>query len=449
MADKECFIQTNSKDSFTNSIISRTDSTNSNISISITLKRVRSRSLLKQRLSNCLGYFYSYPFLLISIEFLIGFIFFGLPILLITILNLLENIIYSFIIIAIFSFIFSVSLIIIRIIDDKKHKLLTLAKWQRENLLSNLGMSIILLPLIIFFLFSIKYYNILLYYKKDGLIKLLPKKEILNENLDLDFLTKYILDLFLIDLSNNYDDLNSEVGYNIDITKEDIYENLRDQLFVVSIPLFVICIFKLIKVIFIVTKYTFENLCLYITGCLFCILCIILRNIESNKIENSKKVISIFEFIMIILFFITYIVWIIHSMFKKIKKAKVASFGIKKYPKKYLIIILFFDIILLIGSCLIFISFTIYYSKYTNENEKFITLIQSYYCLKIGFCLFSIGIAYYYGHYITVMIFKPVLDEFIPVELKNENYVKIKRNYAFINHMRKKTVVKKRKKSVN
>lgn len=446
MSDKDLFIQNNLKDSFTTPIFPQNDRSYSEISISSTLKCVRSRSLLKQGLSNCLGFFYSYPFLLITIEFLIGFICFSLPILLIHFCGLLGNIIFSFLIIAIFSFIFSLSLIIIRIIDDKKHKLLTLANWQRENLFSNLGMSFFLLPLIVIILLGINYYNILLHYKDNDLIRLIPKENVFAENLDFDFLMKYVLDLFLIDLDKIYDDFNSEVGYNIYINKDDIYENFRDQLFVISIPLFIICIFKLIKVIFIAIKYTFENFCSYSIGFLFSILCMVLRNINADQIENKKSIISIFELILIISFYITYISWIIHNVVKKIKNPKESSFGIRLFPKKYIIVILFFDALIFIGSCLIFISFIVYYSKYIKGSEKFITFIISCHCLKSGFALFIIGIAYYYGHYIMGMIFKPIVGEFIPAELENEYYIKVKRNYCFINTMRKKLLFKKQKK---
>ena len=447
MIDKDLFIQSNLKDSLSTSLFSQSDRSYSDSSISSTFKRVHSRSHLKQGLSNCLGDFYSSPFLLISIEFLIGFIFFCLPILLIIFCKLLNNIIISFLIIASFSFIFSVSLIIIRILDDKKHKLLTLAKWQRENLFSNLGMALILLPLIVFLLFAVKYYDILLNYKESYTIILTSKNNTFSENLDLDFITKYALDVFLININNKYENLNSEVGYILYTNKEYVFTNLRDQLFIISIPLFIICIFKLIKVILIVIKYTFENFFSYAIGFVFCIICMILRNIDTDQIESEKKTISICELILVILFYITYTAWIIHNVVRKIQNPKECSFGIRKYPKKHLIVILFFDLLILVGSCLIFISFIIYFSKYIIENEKFITFIYSYHFLKSGFCLYSIGIAYYYGHYIMTMIYKPVLEEFIPVELKNENYIKVKRNFSFISKMRKKVKFKNTKKN--
>ena len=202
--------------------------------IPILLKKIKSRSNIKTLLVHILGFFHEYPILLILIEIFLGLVFIGLPIFLIVYLELFENKIISLFIIISISFIFSFSLVFIRIIDDKKHQLSSLAKWQRNNILSNFGLSMNLLISILPTFFIYKLCNEL----NDEFNK---NKE--NNDYKLIFLNNFIYDLYFFTYDN---EINKNYTYtNNDI---DIINIIKDNLFYASIPLLLLCFFKLVKI---------------------------------------------------------------------------------------------------------------------------------------------------------------------------------------------------------
>ena len=129
------------------------------------------------------------------------------------------------------------------------------------------------------------------------------------------------------------------------------------------------------------------------------------------------------------LILIIYDVWIVHAFIKKIIYKNDKDFGIRNYNKKQLFIILLFDFLLFSGTSLIFLGFALYYI-FGKEKFEFIK-----YFFEIGFGLDTLGLSYYYGHYIMKMILKPISFEFVPSEIKNENYLKVKINKKFMEIM--------------
>ena len=381
------------------------------------LKRVKSRSEFKSFLAHSLGIFHKYPLLLIVLEIILGLILVFLPIYLIIYSNLFNaNIIISFFIITSFSFIYSLSLIIIRIVDDKKHNLFSLVKWQRNNIVKNFGLCIILLIVILAEYFLFKLYKEIKY-EYDCYIG--------NYNNNMPLFNKLINDLYNYTFNshtNIYNLNRTYINNNSDIN--NLAEVITNNLFYASIPLLLLSFSKIIKIILIKLKYSIEQLIFYINISFFCILNIILY---SFAIVHT--IIDIIQLICISLLLIVYDIWIVHSSIIKIINKNDKGFGIRNYNKKQLFIILLFDFLIFSGTSLIFFGYALYYI-FGNEKIEFIK-----YFFEIGFGLDSLGFSYYYGHHIMKMLFKPISFEFVPSEIKNENYLKVKINKKFMEIM--------------
>ena len=384
--------------------------------ISMLLKKIISHSKLKTLLAHILGFFHEYPFLLILIEIILGLIFIGLPFYLIVYLNIFDNKIISLFIIISISFIISFSLIFIRIIDDRKHHLSSIAKWQRNNILSNLGLSVNLLIAIFPTFFIFKLYNDL-----NG--EFMNNKG--NNDYKLIFLNNFILDLYFF---TNDKKINKNIAY---INNEiNIINIIRDNLFYASIPLLLLCFFKLVKILLIELKYLLEQIIFYLSGFLLSLLNIILfiKNIDN-------QIISLSQFIIITLSLFIYIIWIIHSsnILTIIKKGD-KDFGIKKYKKIHLFIIFIFDLLLISGTSMIFAGIILYYIKYykyINNDEKIENIDLIKFLFNLGFISNCIGFFYYYGKHLMKIIMKPISYEFVPSELKNGNYIRVDINNKF------------------
>ena len=132
--------------------------------IADTLKHIYSKSKLKKNLSSALSIFYTYPILIILFSFLIGSFFFGLSMLFIF-FKIFENLMKPIIFIILFTLVFCISLIIIRVIDDFKNQGNIGAKWERNNIVKILGISLTLIILTIGAFFFHAFVNNLLAYK--------------------------------------------------------------------------------------------------------------------------------------------------------------------------------------------------------------------------------------------------------------------------------------------
>lgn len=418
--EDDSLCRNNLKQSLNQSSLIDTLSLNDSIqreNIPFILKRVKSRSRFKSFLAHSLGIFHKYPLLLIVLEIILGLILVFLPLYLIIYSNLFNiNIIISFFIITSFSFIYSLSIIIIRIFDDKKHNLFSLVKWQRNNIMKNFGLCIILLILILVEYFIFKLYKEIKY-EYDYYTG--------NRNNNMPFFNKLINDLYNYTYNNNTNILNLNRSYiNDNNYINNIAEVITNNLFYASIPLLLLSFTKIIKIILIKLKYSIEQLIFYINISFFCILNIILYTFTITHV-----IIDIIQLICISLLLIVYDIWIVHSFILKIINKNDKDFGIRNYNKKQLFIILLFDFLLFSGTSLIFFGYVLYYI-FGNEKIKFIK-----YFFEIGFGLEALGFSYYYGHYIMKMLLKPISFEFVPSEIKNENYLKVKINKKFMEIM--------------
>jgi hypothetical protein len=392
-----------------------------------TLKHIHPRSKIKRNLAYILGTFYSCQTSFIFISLTIGVLILGIPLLLIY-NNLIRNIAIPFLIIDIFSIIFSFILIVVHIWDGKANKTGFLQKWERKNILKNIGTIFTLIILIISIGLIINFYSTIINYKDDVKIIMDISGSTISKELTADFLFKYIINMaFLSPKDVNSDNEDFNIKFYV---KEDNDINiLRKKLMSMLIPLLIICFNKIIKCFIIEVKFTIEQLFFFFGSFLCCLLFIIINKYKLEELINLNiDIISGFELLLIIIIYIGYISWILHSSFKLIRNPKDKSFSMRKYTLFNLILILLLDLITLIGASFIILSFVYFYLSILNGEENLKNLKISFRILKFGFLLIIIGNSYYYGHYLLSMIFRPISIQYSPYELKNHNYIKAKRN---------------------
>ena len=283
-------------------------------SISSILKKVRSRSSIKTFLAHSLSKFHKHPLTLITLEIFLGVIFVGLPVYLINYLDLFKNKIITFFVITILSLIFSSGLLIVRIVDDKMHNLSSLAKWQRNNIFSNFGISLNLLILIlpIFFMFN-------LYNKMN---KFLLRYVI--EDMKISYLNCILIDIFYFFPENKDSIFTNFVKKDVSRKGKAFYRIVNNEIFFASASLLAICFCKILKGILIKIKFIVEYMLFYMFLFSFCILNIIQR--FKDNVDTLNNWLSLGQFICMSLSLFIYDVWIIHDSITKILKNKEKCF---------------------------------------------------------------------------------------------------------------------------
>ena len=261
------------------------------------------------------------------------------------------------------SLFFSILIIIIRVSDDLKNNVNYGAKWERKNILKNIGLSLTLIVLVISAFLFHNFFNKLLNYNEEN--QIYNYEDNSNESA-YDFLFQYIINCYLID-EDNIKDEKLKVNFN----KQDssLFKNLHKNLIISLIPLSIFCISKIIKTILIEVKYTIPKFIVYINY-FFLIILIFISHFLYDKNNYNWSLISLFEIILLSFIYIGYIMWIVASVYKLSKNPKDKSFAIYKYELGQLFIIFAFDIINMVGSSFIYISFIINYLSYENDDLK-------------------------------------------------------------------------------
>ena len=317
-----------------------------------TLKHIHSGSKIRKYLSSVLANFYSYPVLIIIFSFLTGLLFLGFPMLVIY-LKIFHNFMKPIIFLILISLFFSLLIIVVHIIDDKRNKVSILAKWERKMIFKNIGLSFTLIILVI--------WSILMYIFFDNIMEYQKKNEIdlnYDENNDNyveihDFIMKYIINCFLFN-QNKINNDKLKVKYYIN-DSASILTNLHFSLLIACIPFFIFAMNKLIKAIIIEVKYTVAQLIIFINSFILCILILYTHFFYDDQNANWT-IISTLEIILLGFIYVGYIFWTIHFIYKFCKNPKDKSFSISRYDLNHIIIIIFFDIINIIGSTLLYLS---------------------------------------------------------------------------------------------
>ena len=389
--------------------------------VSDTLKHVYSKSKIRKKLAFILSIFYSNPLLIIILSFLIGLLTFGLSMLSIY-FKIFNNLAIPVICLLILNLFFCICLIVIRIYDDKKNKIGYGAKWERKNILKNIGLSMTLILLIIAAILFYLFFKKLIHYINNEDITIEGNSN--KEPYYYDFILKYIINCFLIK-KTEVDNKDNKV---INAFDDSALKNLHTYLIISFIPLFLFCISKIIKIILIEVKYTIPQVIVYSNFFVLIILIFVSHNFYGK--DNYKWLtISIIEIVLLSIIYIGYIFWIINSVLKLNRNPKDKSFAIYKYDLGILLLIFAFDLLNMVGSSLIYISFIIYFFKYEDNSECYKDLEKTLLTLKIGFLLCVLSNSYYYGHQILSLIFRPISIQYAPVKLK-KFYIKANKNLA-------------------
>ena len=393
----------------------------------IALKYKRVLSCYKKPLLRILANIYVHQLTIIVYSFILGFIFFGIPMIFIFI-NLFENVTIPLFIICGFGMVFSLLYIIIPCIDSKRYRYMLSARPERKNIFKNIGNLFLFLILLISVFFAYMFYQDFLH-DKDDKIKFNYDKNYSYESeiLSTDFIFKYIIYLLLIDYEKIKDLKNQKIRM---IFRDWDINRLRYDLIYMCIPLLVITFFTLMKIFLIEVRQTVEKVLFF--GGVFTLL-FFQCYINSNAIEHLKgknlNIVSIFQNALIIIILLGYILWNVNYTLVYIKKRKDKSFAIRKLGNDFFTIIIIIDIITCLGYVIItlsllycFISF-----NFNNDSEDFGHLYNSLIILKVGFFPIILGNSYYFGYYFLSTLFRPIAVDNTPSELKNNHYVKANR----------------------
>lgn len=383
--------------------------------ISDTLKHIYSKSKLRKNLSSALSIFYAFPILIILFSFLIGLISFGLSMLFIY-FQIFSNLMKPIIFIILLTLLFSISLTIIRVKDDLKHKLNIGAKWERKNISKNIGLSLTLIVLTIAAFFFHSFFNKLETYNKKEEIKFIYEENNNNNigEFNYDFFLHYIIKCFLLDK-----DEIEDYSIKVSIQYEDlILKQIYKSLLIALIPLLVFFFTKILKTIFIEVKYTFPKIIVFINSFFLIILIIISNYFYNNNKDFKWFIISLIEIVLLGLIYLGYILWIISSVYKLCKNPKDKNFAIYKYGNEQILILFIIDLANMVGSSFIFISLLFNFLNYYHKEEIYKDISREFLYLKIGFLLCAICNSYYYGHNLLSLIFRPIALQYAPNKLK-------------------------------
>ena len=393
-----------------------------------TLKHIRPRSKLKKHLAYILSLFYSCQIAIPLISFLFGFFSLGLPLLIIY-NNLVKSIIIPILIIPIFSLLYSLILIIISVLQATKRKVELIEKWERKNILKNIGAIITSIIIIVSLSLLYQFYSqVILDSEKEDII-VDYEESTLSENFTSDFVFKYILNMISFDsyaISNENNKKKIQYYFNGD----EIINLLRHYLKISLIPLLILSFNKVVKSLIIKVKHTIGQLICFLGCFFFCLFNIIINSYTNETIKTfNTKVISIFQNINILMVYVGYIMWVMLSSVKLVLNPKDKNFSILRYKCTNIILIILFDIVLTIGATLFTLSgiYLFIYSCSFNDEIEFEKLKLSFFFLKYGFLLLIIGNSYYFGHYLLSLIFRPIAIQYTPYNLKNDYYIKANR----------------------
>ena len=396
-----------------------------------TLEHIYSKSSLRKKLAKILATFYKYPSYIILFSFLIGLIFFCLPLFFIY-FQVFDNFMLAFFIVAIINLILCFTQIAIRCFDDKTNNVGITPKWERKNIIISIGLILSLIIFIVGIYYLETFFDDVLRYYKNDKLKIIYEKEDGDDNDKIfinDFFIKYMVNCFLLNMKkikNNDAQVTNYISYYSIITE------LINKLKLAAIPFLIYSFNKLIQTIIIQIKYTIPKLIFFSSIFCLCILMIIKNSLYKEKEEIFY--LSFIQMTLIILITFGYLSWCVSCMWRRFKKPKDKNFAIEKYEPSQLILIFIFDLMNIISILAMFISVLLNYINFNNKDETFRDLTIVVYLLKFGFLCFILSNSFYYGHYFLSLIFRPIALQYAPIKLK-DNYVRNSKNlstYVFV-----------------
>ena len=380
---------------------------------------VKLRSKFKAQLINILYYLQKFPFLLIIIEYLIGFLFIGIPFLLVYIKGNKNKIVTYYLICIIILLILTILFLIIRINIDINNNFFIFATWERNNILSFIGLIITLFIILFIFL------NFDSFEKQIKQDKITFNSKNGTSCKDEDIIFKYFLLNYLYNSNSNITSFSIDFNrYNKDI----IFTNIKKAFYKFLIPFFIFIIIKTIKTCLLRKKNSKEKI--VIGFCSIIEIIIIYLNCE-NKLKKKKEIFTYIEIILNFIILIFFLLWTTKEIFKKIIKRNEKNLGIFKLSCYYIFLSLISDIIFIFGIFYCLLSFIVFfYSLINSNNENFEDLLISFKKIKYSIPFIFLGNIFYFGNTFLILIFQPIVIEYFPGRLKNKNYIKLKKNLS-------------------
>ena len=383
------------------------------------LKHIKSRSKFKTQLINILFYLQKFPFILIIIEYLIGFLFIGIPILLVYINGNKNTISKYYFICIIILLIMTVLFLLLKINIDINNNFFIFSTWERNNILSFIGLIITLVIILFIFLNFGSFEKQIISYKKDKIYFTSKNGTSCNDE---DIIFKYFLLNYLYNSNSNVTSFSIDFNnYNKDI----IFKKIKKAFYKFLIPLFIFIIIKTIKTCLLRIKNSKEKI--VIGFCLIIEIILIYLNCE-NTFKKKKELFKYTEIILNLIILIFFLLWTTKEIFKKIIKRNEKNLGIFELSLYYIFLSLISDIIFIFGIIYCFLSFILFfYSLINSNNENFEDLLISFNKIKYSIPFIFLGNIFCFGNTFLIFIFQPIAIEFFPGRLKNKYYIKIKK----------------------
>ncbi len=418
MSNKE-IVLSNIKDSIIND---ENDNNNENRLINFEdfdlMKYIETKSLFRNILLKILYFFQKHILVFLLFQYIIGFLFLGLPILLYFLNEIKYPISFTYLISIIVLLFLCIFTFLFRICDDKKHHFPFFEVPQRNNILLFIGIGIsciiILIILIFFYLFENKinsFKNKNIQFDSNG---------ILCDNEDIIF--KFILIHYF-----TYSNITSFTINFKHENKDNIFKEIKQSIYYILIPLLIFSLIKTIKNLLIKNKNSIEKCFI---GFLL-IIDIIVTYLNWENMFNNHIILKYAELILPILILIFTLICVTKKLIKILIKKTDNDFKIYKLPIYYIVLSIIPDIILIIGifiGILIFIQCFYYIINDTiNQIENILRFNDE---IKIAFPLIIFGYIFHFGHNFLNLLLGPIIFKYCSSRIKNQFYKKIKLNSA-------------------
>ena len=380
------------------------------------LKFIETKSLFRNILLKNYYFFQKHILVFLLIQYIIGFLFLGLPLLLYLLNDIKFPISFTYLISIIVLLLLCIFTFLFRLYDDKKHYFGLFEIPQRNNMLLIIGTGIsciiILIILIFFYLFENKINSF-----KNKNIKF-DSNGILCDNEDIIF--KLVLIHYL-----NYTNITSfKINFGNE-DKDEIFKEIKKSIYYILISLFIFSLIKTIKNLLIKKKNSIEK---FFIG-VFLILDLIITYLNWENIFNNQIILKYAEIILPLLILLFTLICVIKKLFKILIKKIDNDFKIYNLPINYILLSIIPDIILIIGIFIgIIIFIECFYFIINNKINQIENILKINNKIQITFLFFIFGNIFHFGHNFLNILLGPIILKYYPTRIKNKFYKKINQN---------------------
>ena len=379
----------------------------------------------KRRLNFLVRFFDKHPGLLSSTKMFVGLVFIGIP-LIMTIFylafaeftNLRKYYTLPYILSSSIAALLLILLLVFKIRDDIQNNGLLIPSWERHNIgkiLVSLGIVIGLLFIFIFFGNRVKTYPQL----KEGVTQ---TKENDCKNFDLGMISINFLFVSIFSDKDKYDKV-----YCLSITDNSKKMLIKDVHRTI-LGFLILCLIYSVKIVLFRTKNSIEYGFIMFSVIYYSTVFFSFEIFETSYQKLSSKKKRILEFIPFAIIIICGLILNVKRYIIGIYKRKYSSYlSHKTSLMSFLFALLSFCIIIISLSCLGAGVTMLFYFDINSDLET-IQLKRMVVFIWFGCFLYGFGSAFYFGHFVLQLIFKPIIYEYFNAVLKSPFYTKINSN---------------------